>query len=620
MTNIQQIDYKAVGLKCGIEIHQQLEGKKLFCDTPTTIRDDSPHYTILRALRAVVGETGTIDSAAAAETKKGLMYQYQGYHDTIGLVELDEEPPHAMNKDSIVTAVQMSKLLNAQLVDEIQVMRKTVVDGSNTSGFQRTSLVAQNGYVTTNNGKRIDIPTVILEEDACKKVSEKDGIVVYNLSRLGIPLIEVSTEPQLTHPSEVSEVAEKLGLILRSIPGVKRGLGTIRQDVNISVAGGNRIEIKGAQDLRLIEQYVDYEIVRQLNILQLHKDLVQRGFSPKDIVAPSEKDVSSCFAKTSCELISKSLKQGKVVLGMKLPHLNGIIGRELQPNKRVGTELSDFAKVNAGTGGLIHSDEKMEKYTISPSEFSGVKEILGVSDNDAFVLVVDLKGKCHNAFDAIRTRLTQLATSVPKEVRRANPDATTTYMRPMPGQARMYPETDVAPLKINFEVELPELIEQKIERYVQTYGLPADRAKAIAKSENAKMFEQYFTSYPNIKPSAIVETVIGSTLKDVEKKTGIAPTFNESDFTNLFGAWNSGQLAASSVVSVLCDMITLKISLNDAIQKYQPLSDEELKKIIANVVATNPGQQIGALTGKVMAQVKGRADGKKVGELLKLAL
>jgi len=624
MTELQQIDYEAVGLKCGIEIHQQLEGKKLFGRTPTIIRDDAPDFTIIRSLRAVVGETGVVDAAASAETNKGLLYQYQGYNDTIDLRELDEEPPCAMNPDSLITTVQIAKSLNATLVNEVQVMRKTVVDGSNTSGFQRTALVARNGFLTTSSGKRIDIPTIIVEEDACKKVSEKDGVVVYNLSRLGIPLIEISTDPQLANAREVSQVAEKLGLMLRSLPGVKRGLGTIRQDLNVSVRGGNRVEIKGAQDLRMLEQFVDFEIIRQLNILQLHKDLSARGFSTNSVsvAASTEVDVSSCFANTSCELISKALKQGKVVLGMRVPKFAGIIGRELQPNKRVGSEISDFAKVGAGVGGLIHSDEKMDKYNIIPSEIVAVSKLLSINEalQDAFILVVDTKGRCHNAFTAIRERIVQLSTTMPREVRRANPDATTTYMRPMPGQARMYPETDVPPVVIDFEVAVPEMIEQKIERYVKQYGLPADRAKMIAKSENAAQFESYFESYPNIKASAIVETVIGSTLSDVEKKAGAKPMLNSDDFNVLFSSWNNGQIAAGSIVSALCATVVEKISISDAIKQFSPLSDEELRKIIVSVVAANPGQQLGALTGKVMAQVKGRADGKKVGELLKSAM
>jgi len=276
---------------------------------------------------------------------------------------------------------------------------------------------------------------------------------------------------------------------------------------------------------------------------------------------------------------------------------------------------------------LIHSDEKMDKYNLSPAEIAQVRERLSLESQDAFILVVDLAGRCHDAFDMIRKRFAQLATTMPKEVRRANADGTTTYMRPMPGQARMYPETDVPPIVIDFAVSVPELIEQKIERYVSQYGLPADRAKMIAKGEQAAMFERFFVTYTNVKASAIVETVIGSVMSDAQKKASDAlkkpdarPNLNQNDFEVLFKSWNEGLISSGAISSALADTVIEKISIKDAIAKYASLSETELRAIVSNVVATNPGAPMGLLIGKVMAQVKGRADGKIVAELLKKAM
>jgi glutamyl-tRNA(Gln) amidotransferase subunit E len=223
------------------------------------LRDDAPDFTLRRKLRAVAGEGGTIDVAAKLEQAKDKTFIYQGYDDTTCLVETDCEPPHEVNKEALYTCLQLCRLAKAEVSPVVQVMRKTVVDGSNTSGFQRTALIARNGEIETSEGM-VRIENISLEEDACKIVEETPTEKIYRLDRLGIPLIEIGTAPDIKSLQQCQETAKKIGYLLRSLPGVKRGLGTIRQDLNISIAGGNRIEIKGAQDLQLIPQYVELEV------------------------------------------------------------------------------------------------------------------------------------------------------------------------------------------------------------------------------------------------------------------------------------------------------------------------------------------------------------------------
>ncbi|MFC1728348.1 Glu-tRNA(Gln) amidotransferase subunit GatE [Nanoarchaeota archaeon] len=274
-------DYKEIGFKCGLEIHQQLEGKKLFCNCPTEIRKEEPDFEIKRILRASAGETGAVDIAALHELEKGKYFVYQGYENINCLVELDEEPPHEMNKGALKTAIQVAKLLNADIVDTVQVMRKVVIDGSNVSGFQRTALIATNGYIEVN-GKKIGIPTICLEEDACQAVERKKEYDTYNLSRLGIPLLEIVTDATISNPEECKEVAAKLGMILRSVPGMKRGIGSIRQDVNLSVKDTARVEIKGFQEYKSIPKVMDIEIDRRLKLIKQGKKLESevRGAKP----------------------------------------------------------------------------------------------------------------------------------------------------------------------------------------------------------------------------------------------------------------------------------------------------------------------------------------------------
>ncbi len=273
-----ELDYEKLGFKCGIEAHQQLEGKKLFCECPTTNSREGEGIKVFRKLRAVIGETGEVDKAAAFEMAKGKTFNYIGNKRESCLVELDEEPPHKINPEAVETALMVAKLLNAKVVDEIQVMRKTVVDGSNTTGFQRTALIAMNGYIETSKGK-VRIQTVCLEEEACQKVKDGKDSVDYRLDRLGIPLIEIATDPDIKDNEHAKEVAEKIGMILRSTGKVKRGIGTIRQDVNVSIKGRPRVEIKGFQELKIMPKVIENE-VKRLKGLKEKNEREVRKFNP----------------------------------------------------------------------------------------------------------------------------------------------------------------------------------------------------------------------------------------------------------------------------------------------------------------------------------------------------
>jgi len=289
-------------LKCGLEIHQQLDTHKLFCGDLSALREKEPDVEVRRKLKAVAGELGEVDVAAAAEELRRRTFIYQAYKDTTCLVELDEEPPHPINMDAVAIALQSALLLHMKPFDELEVMRKTVIDGSNTSGFQRTALLARGGYIETHAGK-VRVTSLALEEDSARKVRESDNHIYYRLDRLGIPLIELMTEPDIKSPEQAKEAAEQLGLLLRMTGRVKRGLGTIRQDLNVSIAGGNRVEIKGVQALNDIPAIIKLEVERQKNLLELSKKLKSRD-------AKQEKkfvDVAKIFKETESSLVKGQL-------------------------------------------------------------------------------------------------------------------------------------------------------------------------------------------------------------------------------------------------------------------------------------------------------------------------
>ena len=296
-------DYEALGLKAGIEIHQQLNTKeKLFSHTPTIIRDSSEHTgEVKRYLRVATSEMGDVDRAAKEEMLAARLFTYYTY-DTTGLVEIDEQPPAPLNPDALDLVLTIAKMFNMTPLPQIHTMRKMIVDGSATSGFQRTALVALNGAID----QTCRIETVAVEEDACQRVTDQ----VFSVDRLGIPLIEITTAPCMKTPEQVHDVAQYIGMTLRSTGRVKRGLGTIRQDVNVSIRDGARVEIKGVQELDLIAEVVRREVQRQLSLLAIKDELIARNA----LVNGEVYDVTSVFAKTQ----SQVLKKAKVILGTVL--------------------------------------------------------------------------------------------------------------------------------------------------------------------------------------------------------------------------------------------------------------------------------------------------------------
>ena len=604
------MNYKELGLKCGLEIHQQLEGKKLFCNCPTTIRDNEADFTIQRKLRAAAGEEGEVDIAAKQEQLKGKTFSYQGYYDTTCLVESDCEPPHQINPEALMTALQLCKIVDAEVFPVIQVMRKTIIDGSNTSGFQRTSLMARNGAINTTVGT-VRITNISLEEDSCKIVSENTEEKVYSLDRLGIPLIEIGTAPDITSPEQCQEAAKKMGMLLRSLPNVKRGLGTIRQDVNVSIKGGTRIEIKGVQDLRQLPLLVELEVKRQEELLKMRDEL-------KKVTLPAfhALEVSSLLVHSAADVIKNTLAKKGVVLAIKLPGFAGFIGREVQPGRRLGTEFSDWAKVRAGVAGIFHSDE-LPRYAISENEVSAVKAKLGCAAHDAFVLVADMEKKAGLALQAVHDRAQQTLKGVPAEVRKANADGTTTYLRPIPGAARMYPETDVPLIKPDLtKIELPELLEEKIVRYQKDFGLSKDLAEFAAKSELVHLFEELVEKYPSVKPAFIAETLISTPL-DIKRQFHHHPErLTEENFRDVFRFLKEGKIHKDIVLDVLIDMITGKFD----IKRYATLGTEEIHKELMKIVAENKGAPFSALMGLAMKKLAGKASGKFISEELRKLL
>ncbi|HID25261.1 MAG TPA: Glu-tRNA(Gln) amidotransferase subunit GatE, partial [Thermoplasmata archaeon] len=312
--------------------------------------------TIRRKLRAVAGELGEVDRAALFEYLRNRTFHYQVFKGETCLVETDEEPPHQMNREALEIALEIALLLNCKIVDEIHVMRKTVIDGSNTSGFQRTALIGMNGWISGPNGKRVGIAHVCLEEESAGIVERRGNEVIYRLDRLAVPLVEISISLLVGFsPKEVQEIAYRIGMLLRSTGKVMRGIGTIRQDVNVSVKGGARVEIKGVQELGLIQRIIENEVKRQLSLLEIKEELKRRGITE---VTSKVYDVTGIFKATECKFIKSVVDRGGKVFSIVLKGFDGLLRRELCPGKTLGRELADYA-VAYGVKGIVHSDEDL---------------------------------------------------------------------------------------------------------------------------------------------------------------------------------------------------------------------------------------------------------------------
>lgn len=605
------MDYSAIGLVSGIEIHQQLDtSTKLFCGCPTTVRPVEEHDgEFFRFLRATASELGEIDRAAEEEMKQVRRFRYLAY-DTTCLVENDDEPPSPLNEEALGVSLKVARTFGMTPIEQIHVMRKLVIDGSNTSGFQRTALVAVGG-VLPNGGV---IESICLEEEAAQRVED----ACFSLDRLGIPLVEITTSPCLHSPEEVRETAAYIGMVLRSTGRVKRGIGTIRQDLNVSIRDGARVEIKGVQELDLIAEVVRREVTRQQGLLEIRAELRARDAS----VENEPVDVTGLFEGTK----SSVLRKAPVVLGLLLRGFGGLVGRELQPGRRLGSEFSDYAK-KCGIGGIFHTDE-LPAYGVTVEEVVALRSALGAVDDDCVVLVAATRQKAECAVRQVIRRAHLAFDGVVEETRRMLEGGSTAYMRPLPGAARMYPETDVLPVTITAErwasVLPPELLTEQERRYAANYALSPETAHQLVYSERLPLYDMAVAR--GVQPALAARTVL-ATLKELSRDGVPVERIGDAIVVGILVAVGQGR-AAKEAVPDLLRAVAGGATVDEALAACAPVvSGDELAAIVGRVVAERADfvrergmGALGPLMGIVMAEVRGSADGKIVAGLLREAI
>jgi len=607
-------------LTCGIEIHQQLDTHKLFCSCRSQLVEEEGKC-FNRRLRPTQSEMGEIDRAALAQAERRMHFTYQAPKGVSCLVEADEEPPHDADKEAMQASLTVAAMLGCQVMDEVHFMRKIVIDGSNTSGFQRTALVAVDGSLDLN-GRSIGILSLCLEEDAARKVETKDRQVTYRLDRLGIPLIEIATAPDMHDPEEVKEVAQRLGSILRSTRKVKRGLGTIREDLNISVPDGARVEIKGAQDLGLLPTYVRNEMERQRSLIIIKKMLLERGAKTVPVEA---KDISVLLKDSRSKVIHSALTKGGKVFCAALPLFSGTL-RSTDGKLRLGAEMAQYAR-SRGVAGIFHSDE-LPAYGITAEEVQAIRKEMELREGDAFALCADQADRAEPALLAAVERANQALVGVPEETRDPLPDGNSVYSRPLPGAGRMYPETDVRPIIIEPErlkhirENLPELPEVRMVRIAREYGINEQQSRQLVKDGFDDLFEEVARDR---SMAAVAARTFLNSYPELQKEGVDLDALTDVKVKEAFISLSAGRFAKEALPAVLKEMAK-GADAEGAISSLglEAMDQSDAARMIdamisdrAEFVREKGEGAVGPLMGVAMKELRGKLDGKAAADLLK---
>src|SRR5215210_5575190 len=665
------LDPASLNLKVGFEIHQQLAtNSKLFCHCSC---EEAKKYdsSFVRKLRPTQSELGAYDPAAMFEFSKMHTVEYHGALGSFCLVEAYEYPPHDVSTEALETALIFSLALHSKIMDEIHVMRKIVIDGSNTTGFQRTMLIASGGYLDIG-GKQVGVQSICLEEDAAKLIGDEKRVRKFGLDRLGVPLVEIALEPVMGRPSEIMQVALTLGRLLRASKRVARGLGSIRQDINISVQDGAVIEVKGVQQLDQLVKVIEYEMQRQYGLILIAQKLKEKNVAIKKVGDRIEDVTDILGNKASSRIVKTILEGGGRIIAIKVPEFAGIIGFEPYTDIRLGRELGKLVKFY-DIDGVFHSDE-LPNYGVTGEEVAAVKQRLQMNDNDAFVILGGPDDKVKFASDAIIRRIKAAVDGVPAETRAATSDGKTVFLRPRPGVARMYPETDTLPIAItkprlqSLADKVPTQWDVIVDSLAKKYNLNKELASQIFDSNYLKVFIEIASETKKIQPTFIAAKLTGD-LTSLQRQGLDTSVLEDKDIKDVFRKLENGSIQKESVVlkfeeaikknsrricgvckkgkmqpedegvtgmkAYKCNncgsrelivVVNEQVNISEAIQAADEssISDEELSKGLDRIISNNIPiikekgvNALSTLMGRAMAEYRGKANGQKVNAMLK---
>lgn len=461
----EKIDYEAVGFKAGLEVHQQLGTRsKLFCRCPAGRYTRDHDGVILRHMRPTLSELGEYDGTALMEfkTKKNIIYLLN--QENTCTYEMDDTPPFLINPEAVDISIEQCLMLGCDIVDEMHIARKQYLDGSIPTGFQRTAIIGVNGRLPFRD-RELGITQVSLEEDSCREVSDRGHLIVWRTDRLGMPLIETVTAPELKTPEEVEEAILLIGRVCRSTGHVRTGMGASRQDVNVSVRGGTRIEIKGVPKAGWAPALVHGEALRQINLLRIREKLHEMGYLEDSEIPLHHREITEeCRDSKIIELRKENWEEwlrsegrregfelGRgafCVRAVRLPGLREILSHPTQPGRLFSDELRGRVRVISGLDQrpIILEDGNWPE--IARDELERIRRLMDCGRDDALLCVWGPEADSLSAVEEIRLRLEDATRGVPSETRQPFEDGSTDFERILPGPDRMYPDTDSPPLPI----------------------------------------------------------------------------------------------------------------------------------------------------------------------------
>lgn len=617
-------DYAAVGFKSGLEIHQQLlTAKKLFCRCPAGRYSEQFSAEILRHMRPTLSELGEYDGTALMEfkTKKEIIYRI--HHETVCTYEMDDTPPFELNDEALDIALGIGQMYGCAMVDEIHIARKQYLDGSIPTGFQRTTIVGVQGSIPYKD-RRVTIVQLGLEEDACREVSDVGHRRTYLTDRLGMPLIETVTAPDMHTPQEVAEVAEILRRLARSTGLVRTGAGAARQDVNVSVEGGTRIEIKGVPRIPNIPLLTYNEAMRQYNLLQLRAELNRRGITAETFGAQTL-DVTRLLRKTRFLPIRIAIGEGSTTRCVLLHGFRGLMRWQTQTDTYFSREVSDRVRVVAcltTLPNIIHSDSPSE--TLASSEWQALKRGIGATEDDTIVLVWGSAADSAAGAAEIVIRAKEATIGVPSETRQALSDGTNGFERILPGPDRMYPDTDLPPRRITREhlarigARMPRSFWER-EHWYRSLGIPGDIIAPLAVSPFAGLFEKAVREW-HLPPVAVGVALI-QLPKRVARSTPNGLPITVDEMEALLGAWKDGVIVRESILPALAGMASgVPFDRGRLPGLCSPAELETVihrtREHLEKTPLADPEKTGRVLLGMVMDQVRGRIDGKAVAGML----
>ncbi len=619
-----EADYAAIGFKSGLEIHQQLlTSKKLFCRCPSGRYSDECNAEILRHMRPTLSELGEYDGTALMEfkTKKEIIYLI--HRDTVCTYEMDDTPPFELNPEALDIALEVAMLYGCTMVDEIHIARKQYLDGSIPTGFQRTTIVGVEGS-TPYKDRHIRILQLGLEEDACREVSDVGHRRTYLTDRLGMPLIETVTAPDMHTPAEVAEVAQILRQLVRSTGKVRTGAGAARQDVNVSVTGGTRIEIKGVPRIPDIPLLTYHEAMRQVQLLRLRDELHRRGITSETFRSHTE-DVTKLLRRTLYQPIRDAIAGGKFVYAVALFGFRDLLRWQTQTDTYFSREISDRVRVVAcltTLPNIIHSDSPSE--TLASSEWQSVRRTLNAAEDDALVLVWGSKQDGPAGAAEIIIRAQEATHGVPSETRQALRDGTNGFERILPGPNRMYPDTDLPPLRISAErlarirANVPQPVWER-EQWYRSLHIPEDCVGPLSISHYADLFAEAVTAW-RLRPTAVAVILI-QLPKRVTRSLGRPQTFTREQMQELLCALRDGVLTREGVLPALRGIAEGRAFSRE--QLPGRCTGDELDSVITSckehitgIHIRHPEHTATVLMGCVMQKLRGRVEGAQVAELI----